>query len=63
METEDGAVRDNTASDESPQAPVPVPSNPMKQAVRTGGQPVSPGVKRDAHAAQLPDEDEQGGKF
>ena len=35
METEDGGARDNTASDDCPQAPVPAPSNPMEQA--TGG--------------------------
>ena len=61
METEDGSARDNTASDESPQ--VPVPASPMEQAERTGGQPVSSGVKRDARMAELPDEDGQGGKF
>ena len=64
METEDGGARDNTASDECPQAPVPAPSSPMEEADRTGGQqPVSSGVKRDARTAELPDEDEQGGKF
>ena len=64
METEDGCARDNTASDDCSQAPVPAPSNPMEQADRTGGQqPVSSGVKRDARTAKLPDEDEQGGKF
>ena len=64
METEDGGARDNTSSDDCPQAPVPAPSNPMEQADRTGGQqPVSSGVKRDARTAELPDEDEQGGKF
>ena len=46
-----------------PQAPVPPPSIPMEQADRTGGQPVGSGVKRDARTAELPDEDEQGGKF
>ena len=30
METADGGARDNPAIDESPQAPVPVPSNPME---------------------------------
>ena len=61
METEDGGARDNTASDDCPQTPVPIPSSPMEQ---TGGQePVSSGVKRDARTAGLPDEDEQGGKF
>ena len=44
MESEDGGARDNTASDESPKAPVPVPSNPIEQADRTGGQLVSSGV-------------------
>ena len=39
-ETEDGVARDNTASDDCPQAPVPAPSIPMEQADRTGGQPV-----------------------
>ena len=64
METEDGSARDNTASDDCPQAPVPAPSNPTEQADRTGGQqPVTSGVKRDARTAELPDEDEQGGKF
>ena len=63
METEDGGARDNTASDDCSQAPVPVPSNPIEQTDRTGGQPVSSGVKRDARTAELPDEDEQGGKF
>ena len=58
-----GSARDNTASDETPQAPVPVPSNPMEQTDRIGGQPASSGVKSDARAAELPDEDEQGGKF
>ena len=52
METEDGSARDNTASDDCPQAPVPAPSSPMEQADRTGGQqPVSTGVKRDARTA------------
>ena len=47
-----------------PQAPVPAPSSPMEQADMTGGQqPVSSGVKRDAREAELPDVDEQGGKF
>ena len=62
-ETEDGRARDNTPSDENPQAPVPVPSNAMEQAERAGGQPVSLGVKRDARTAELPDEDDKGGKF
>ena len=35
----------------------------MEQPDRTGGQPVSSGVKRDARTAELPDEYEQGGKF
>ena len=36
----------------------------MEQADRTSGQqPVSSGVKRDARTAELPDEDEQSGKF
>ena len=63
MESEDGDACDNTASDENPQAPVPVSSTPMEQPDRTGGQPVSSGVKRDARMADLLDEDEQGGKF
>ena len=63
METEDGGARDNTASDDSPQATVPAPSIPTEQADRTGGQPVSSGVKRDARMAELSDEDEKGGKF
>ena len=40
-----------------------VPSNPMEQADRTGGQPVCSGVKRDARTAEVPDGDEQCGKF
>ena len=48
---------------ETEQAPVPVPSTPMEQADKTGGQPVSSGVKRDARMAEHPDEDEQGCKF
>ena len=63
METEDGCARDNTASDETPQAPVPAPSIPMEQADKTGRQPVSSGVKRDTRTAEIPDEDEQSGKF
>ena len=63
MDTVDGSARDNTASDDCSQAPVPAPSIPMEQADRTGGQPVSSGVKRDARTAELPDEDEHGGKF
>ena len=64
MDTEDGGARDNTASGDCPQAPVPAPSNPMEQTDRTGGQtPVSSGVKRDARTAELTDEDEKGGKF
>ena len=49
------------------------PSSPMEQTDQSGGhsvksvnqpeQPVSSGVKRDARAAELPDEDEQGGMF
>ena len=36
----------------------------MEQTDRwSGRQPVSSGVKRDARAAELPDEEEQGGKF
>ena len=58
METEAGGARDNTASDETPQAPVPARCIPMEQADTTGGQPVSSGVKRDP-----PDEDEQGAMF
>ena len=74
METEDGGARDNTASDRAQvRSPAPPQSNPMEQTGQSGGhsvksvnQPeesVSSGVKRDARAAELPDEDEQGGKF
>ena len=66
METEDGGARDNAASDDRSQvpAPVPAPSSPTEQADWSGGhQPMISGVKRDARAAEHPDEDEQGGKF
>ena len=64
VETEDGRARDKTASDDRPQTPVAASSSPTEQADRSGGQqPVSSGVKRNARAAELPDEDEQGGKF
>ena len=63
-ETEDGGARDNAASDDRSQAPVPAPSSPTEQAERSGAQQlVSSGVKRDTRAAELPDGDEQGGKF
>ena len=43
---------------------LPLPSTPIEQTDwRSGQQPVSSGVKRDARATELPDEDEQGGKF
>ena len=68
LETEDGGARDNAASDDRSQVPAPAsapaPSSPMEQADRRSGQqPVSSGVKRCARAAELPAEDEQGGKF
>ena len=51
-----GGARDNTASDDCPQAPVPAPSNPMEQAAQVS-------IKRDVRTAELSDGDEQGGKF
>ena len=42
----------------------PAPSSPIEQTDRRSGQQaVSSGVKRDAHAAELPDKGEQGGGF
>ena len=64
METEDGSARDNTASDDHSQSPILFPSSPTEQTDRRSGQqPVSSGVKRDARAAEISNEDEQGGKF
>ena len=77
-ETEDGGARGNTASDDRAQvgSPAPAPSRPMEQTDQSDGHKVKSvnqpeqsksnmgsGVKRDARAAELPDEDEQGGKF
>ena len=53
-----------SSSSDRPRAPVPAPSSPTEQTDRRSGQqPVSSGVKRDARAAELPDEDERGGNF
>ena len=45
--------------------PAPAPSSPMEpgRSGVSGQQPVSSGVQSDARAGELPDEDEQGGKF
>ena len=66
METEDGRARGNTASDDRAQvgSPAPAPSGGHNvKSVNQPGQSASSSVKRDARAAELPDEDEQGGKF
>ena len=71
------AVRRRKTSSSSPSTNrAPAPSRPVEQTDQSGGHDVksmsqpeesksntSSGVKRDARAAELPDEDEEGGKF
>ena len=70
MVTEDGDARGNTAIDDRAhvRSPAPAPRRPMAQTDQSGGhnaksvnqpeQSAGSRVKRDARAAELPDEDE-----
>ena len=77
MDTDRGSARGDTGSDHRAQArsPAPAPCCPVEQTDQGGKHNVKPtsqpeqskintssGIKRDARAAELPDEDEQGGQ-
>ena len=71
MDTDRGSARGDTGSDHRAQArsPAPAPSSPVEQTDQGGKHNVKPsnintssGIKRHARAAELPDEDEQGGQ-
>ena len=78
MDADVGSARGDTASDDRSQArsPAPAPSSLVEQKDQGGKRSLkltsqleqsksntSSDIKRDARAAELPDEDEQGGKF
>ena len=70
MDVDRGCARADTAGDDREQVrwPAPPPSSPVEQTDQSdkpeqSKKSASSGVKRDARTAELPDEDEQGGKF